>query len=67
MLDSLETVFHFAQNMTYNGVHPVVQIVEKIYHTGVKLIKKAMEALEKRFERLPGLEKWFVYIRPLPV
>jgi hypothetical protein len=67
LLDSLETVFHFAQNMTYNGVHPVVEIVEKIYHTGVKLTKKAMAALEKRFERLPGLEKWFVYIRPLPV
>jgi len=66
LLDSLETVFHFAQNMTYNGVHPVVKIVKKTYHTGVKLTKKAMDALEKRFERLPGLEKWFVLIRPLP-
>ena len=66
LLDSLETVFHFAQNMTYNGVHPVVKIVEKTYRTGVKLTKKAMDALEKRFERLPGLEKWFVLIRPLP-
>jgi hypothetical protein len=65
LLDSLETVFHFAQNMTYNGVHPVVQIVEKTYHTGVKLTKKAMDELEKRFERLPGLEKWFILIRPL--
>ena len=66
LLDSLETVFHFAQNMTYNGVHPVVKIVKKIYCTGVKLTKKAMDELEKRFERLPGLEKWFVLIRPLP-
>jgi hypothetical protein len=66
LLDSVETVFHFAQNMTYNGVHPVVEIVEKTYHTGVKLTKKAMDELEKRFERLPGLEKWFVLIRPLP-
>ena len=66
LLDSLETVFHFAQNMTYNGVHPVVKIVKKTYHTGVKLTKKAMDELEKRFERLPGLEKWFVLIRPLP-
>ena len=67
LLDSLETVFHFAQNMTYNGVHPVVEIVEKTYHTGVKLTKKSMDALEKRFERLPSLEKWFVYIQPLPI
>jgi len=66
LLDSLETVFHFAQNMTYNGVHPVVKIVKKTYCTGVKLTKNAMEELEKRFERLPGLEKWFVLIRPLP-
>lgn len=65
LLDSVTTVFHFAQNMTYNGVHPVVQIVEKTYHTGVKLTKKGMDELEKRFERLPGLEKWFVLIRPL--
>jgi hypothetical protein len=65
LLDSLETVFHFAQNMTYNGVHPVVQIVEKTYHSGVKLTNKVMDELEKRFERLPGLEKWFVLIRPL--
>ncbi len=66
LLDTLETVFRFAQNMTYNGVHPVVEIVKKTYHTGVKLTKKAMDELENRFERLPGLEKWFVLIRPLP-
>ena len=52
--------------MTYNGVHPVVKIVKKTYCTGVKLTKNAMEELEKRFERLSGLEKWFVLIRPLP-
>lgn len=66
LLDSLATVFHFAQNMTYNGVQPVVEIVKKTYPTGVKLTQTAMEVLEKRFERLPGLEKWFVLICPLP-
>jgi hypothetical protein len=65
LLDSLKTVFYFAQNMTYNRVHPVVHIVEKTYHSGVRLTKKAMDELEKRFERLPGLGKWFVLIRPL--
>jgi hypothetical protein len=67
LLDTLETVFHFAQNMTYKGVHPVVEIVETTYLTGVKLTKKAMDKLEKRFERLPGLEKWFVRIRSIPL
>lgn len=52
--------------MTYKGVHPVVEIVEKTYHTGVKLSRKAMDELENRLERLPGLEKYFVRISPLP-
>ena len=65
LLDSLETVIRFAGNMTYNGVHPTVDVVQTTYHTGVKLTKQAMDVLEKRFERLPGLEKWFVLIRPL--
>jgi hypothetical protein len=66
LLDTLETVVHFAQNMTYKGVHPLVEMVEKTYHTGVKLTQAAMDELEKRFERLPGLEKYFVRISPLP-
>jgi len=58
LLDSLETVFHFAQNMTYNGVHPVVKIVKKTYRTGVKLTKKAMDELEKRLYYLNDCPVW---------
>ena len=65
LLDTLETVLHFAQTMTYNGVRPVVDLVATTYHTGVKLSQKAMAKLEERFERLPGLEKYFVRIAPL--
>jgi len=53
--------------MTYNGVHPVVEIVQTTYHTGVKLTRQVMDELEQRFDRLPGLEKWFVRIRPTPL
>ena len=67
LLDTVETILHFAQNMTYNGVQPVVVSVETSYHTGVKLTKQAMDQLEKRFEWLPGLEKWFVRIHPVPL
>jgi Rhodopirellula transposase DDE domain len=66
LLDTLETVVHLAQHMTYKGVHPLVEIVEKTYQTGVKLTQAAMDELEKRFERLPGLEKYFVRISPIP-
>jgi len=65
LLDTLETVLYFARTMTYNGVHPVVEVVKTAYHTGVKLSQKAMAKLEKRFERFPGLEKYFVRIVPL--
>lgn len=66
LLDTVETVVQLAQHMTYKGIHPLVEIVEKIYQTGVKLTQAAMDELEKRFERLPGLEKYFVRISPFP-
>ena len=64
LLDTLTTVLKFAQTMTWHGRHPVVKFVKKTYRTGVRLTQKAMAELEKRLERLPGLEKWFVTISP---
>lgn len=66
LLDSLHTLLQFARSLFYKGKQPVVQLVEKSYQAGVKLSKKLMSALEKRFQRLSGLEKWFVTIPPLP-
>lgn len=66
LLDSVDTVLNFAQTMTWNGHHPTVNLVDKTYETGVRLTQKAMAELEERFERLPGLEKWFVRIVPVP-
>ena len=66
LLDTMDTVLKFAQTMTWKGIHPVVKLVNKTYPKGVKLTRKAMDALEKRFERLPGLDKWFVKIAPVP-
>jgi hypothetical protein len=67
LLDTEQTVLSFAETMAWNGRHPIVQLVDRLYHTGVSLTQKAMAELEKRFERLPGLEKWFVRITPTPV
>lgn len=64
LLDTLTPVLKFAQTMTWHGRHPVVKFVKKTYRTGVRLTQKAMAELEKRLERLPGLEKWFVKISP---
>jgi transposase len=65
LLDTVETALYFAQTMTWNGKHPFVQLVEKAYHTGAKLTQKTMAELEKRFERLPDLERWCVRIAPV--
>ena len=66
LLDSVETVVQFAQTLCWKQARPVVHLVKQVYHTGVKLTQKAMALLEERFDRLPGLGKWFVTIRSLP-
>lgn len=67
LLDSVKTVLNFAKTMTYNKQSPVVKLVDKIYRTGVRLSQMEMKQLENRLNRLTGLEKYFVVIKPLPV
>jgi Rhodopirellula transposase DDE domain len=62
LLDSLEVVVGYARSMTWKGKHPVVDVVETAYATGVRLKPEEMEALEAGVKRLPTLEKWFVEI-----
>lgn len=66
LLDSIDAVIQYAGSMTWKGTHPVVELVSTVYHTGVKLTRKAMKELETQFERLPLLDKWFVDIRYSP-
>jgi hypothetical protein len=65
LLDSIEAVLAFTRTMTWNGVHPVVELVTTTYQTGVKLTKEVMDRVEAQLQRLPHLEKWFVDI-PYP-
>jgi transposase len=62
LLDSLEAVIQYASSMTWKGKHPLVTLVTTPYQTGVKLTKKAMQAVETQLQRLPHLDKWFVDI-----
>jgi hypothetical protein len=66
VLDSIDAVMQFAVTMGWKGNHPVVELVTTSYKTGVKLNKATMQALEAQLMRLPGLEKWFIDIRPIP-
>lgn len=67
LLLTTEGVLTAARNMTWKGSHPTVRLVSDIYQTGVKLTQGAMAKLERLVERCPGLENWFVDIRPSPI
>lgn len=62
LLDEVETVIRFAETLRFKGNRPVVTLVKQVYHTGVKLSKRAMAEVEKRLQRLPNLPKWFIEI-----
>ena len=62
LLDSVDTILRFASTLSFKGKNPVVTLVEKIYHTGVKLTQQAMNQIEEQISRLPTLKKWFVEI-----
>jgi hypothetical protein len=65
LLDSIPAVLQLADSMTWKGKFPLVRLITAPYHSGVKLTKQAMLHLEQQFQRLPGLEKYFVEIPPL--
>jgi hypothetical protein len=67
LLDSLIVVLGFAQSMTWCKKHPQVNFIQQTYLKGVRLSQAAMGELERRLERLTGLEKYFVSIRPMPM
>jgi hypothetical protein len=66
LLDGLQVALDFIETMTWRGVHPVVAAVTRIYHTGVKLSKEAMAAVEQSLTRDPLLGRWFLTISPDP-
>lgn len=65
LLETLDTVVEFIRSFRFKQLQPCLQIVSRLYQTGVKLSQKEMTRLEERFDRLPTLEKWFVRIAPL--
>jgi hypothetical protein len=67
LLDTIDTALHSARTLTWRGRHPLVHLLTKTYHTGVRLTQATMRQLEQRLERLPTLPKWFVRISPLPI
>lgn len=64
ILDSREAVLGFAKDMTWSGNHPLVELVDKPYETGIKLTKKKLRPFLKHFHRSSHLPKWDIFICP---
>jgi transposase len=65
LLTSTDKALGLARTMTYRTIAPsTVRLIKKIYRKGVRLTKKQMIPIEKRLQRLAGLEKWFITICP---
>jgi Rhodopirellula transposase DDE domain len=63
-LIDVEPMLEWAKSMTWKGLHPVVELSRKVYAKGISLGKRAMRAVEKRWERHPELPKWDMRIHP---
>jgi hypothetical protein len=64
LLSSIEKTLEWAGTMTWNGVRPVVHLLDAVYQKGVKLTKEAMKIYEDRIERSETLPMWDVTIKP---
>jgi hypothetical protein len=59
-----ETMLGWAKQMTWKGLHPVVELSRKVYDKGISLGKAAMQAVEARLKRDPELPKYDILIDP---
>ncbi len=64
LLDSVDTALEWAKSMTWKGIRPVVNLLDKAYESGKKLSAKQMESLSERLVLNPLLPKWDVTIAP---
>lgn len=64
LLNTVEKTIATAKMMTWKKIHPLVEIIDKQYQTGIKLTKKEMDNLEKHLIRNQEIPKWHVLIKP---
>jgi Rhodopirellula transposase DDE domain len=64
-LVDVETMVEWAKTMPWKGMHPIVELSQKVYHKGVALSKRAMQRVEDRLKRHPELSNWDILIQPV--
>ena len=62
LLDAVDTVLEWAKTMTWKGVHPIINFLDKAYEKGVVIAKKMFRTIEQRLERSETLPKYCVTI-----
>jgi len=66
LLSTRETVLEWARTMTWKGIRPVVELLDRVYETGIRIAKKAFRKIEERLKRDVSLPKYFLTIQPQP-
>ena len=64
LLNARDTVLEWARTMTWKGVRPTVELFDRVYEKGVRIVKKAFQKIEERLKRDQSLPKYFVRIQP---
>jgi len=64
LLNTIETTLEWAKTMTWKGISPVIKLVKTVYQKGVRMTKKAFNALANRIDRDASLPKYYLTIRP---
>ena len=64
LLTDRTTAIAWAKTMTWKGIAPIIQVLDQVYETGVKVAKKAFRTFEERLCRNKQLPKWDVIIKP---
>ncbi len=65
ILDSISKAVNWAGTMTWEGIEPVISLVEENYEKGIRLTKKEMKPYKNRITRSDTLPKWDMRIQPL--
>ncbi len=64
LLHTVDKTLGWAKTMTWKGTQPVVQLLQKVYKTGVRLTKAAFQPFAQRVCRSATLSRWSASIQP---
>jgi len=64
LLNAVDTIVLWASNMTWNGMNPIVEVVNKIYSKGISVCKNELKNIEKTLQRDCKLPQYFITVKP---